>query len=88
MFYVGRCWDGKGILLKAGEFVKQKLAEVPGNVTITKGTANLPKASVVVVTQLATIDKSRLLGKIGTLPSPIVEAVSAGCQMVLARKVF
>jgi len=66
----------------------QKLGEVPGNVMLAKGTANLPKSSVVVVTQLATIDKSRLLGKIGTLPNPIAEAVSAGCQMVLARELF
>jgi mRNA interferase MazF len=45
-----------------------KLAQVPGNVSLTKGTANLPKASVVVVSQIAPVDKHRLLKKIGTLP--------------------
>lgn len=44
-----------------------KLASVPGNVRLKKGTANLPKASVVVVSQIATVDKTRLLEKIGTL---------------------
>jgi mRNA interferase MazF len=43
------------------------LANVPGNVRLKKGAANLPKPSVVVVSQLATVDKSRLLEKIGTL---------------------
>ncbi len=66
----------------------QKLARVPGNVMLRKGTANLPKPSVVVVSQMAAIDKSRLLQKIGTLPSPVVDEIIAGCQMVLARKVF
>jgi len=66
----------------------QKLARVPGNVMLRKGTANLPKPSVVVVSQVAAIDKSRLLQKIGTLPGPLVDEIIAGCQMVLAREVF
>jgi mRNA interferase MazF len=33
---------------------KTKLSEVPGNVLLKKGTANLPKTSVVVVSQIAT----------------------------------
>ena len=45
-----------------------KLAGVPGNVLVKKGIANLPKSSVVVISQMATVDKSRLLDKIGTLP--------------------
>jgi len=66
----------------------QKLARVPGNVKLRKSTANLPKPSVVVVSQMSTIDKARLLQKIGTLPNSAVDEIIAGCQMVLARNVF
>jgi mRNA interferase MazF len=61
-----------------------KLGQVPGNVSLRKGTANLPKASVVVVSQIATVDKQRLLEKIGTLPKEKLEEVIAGCQMVIS----
>jgi mRNA interferase MazF len=60
-----------------------KLANVPGNVRLKKGMANLPKASVVVVSQIATVDKNRLLEKIGTLNSKKVEDVITGCQKVI-----
>ena len=36
-------------------------------IQLKKGIANLPKTSVVVVSQVATVDKLRLLEKIGTL---------------------
>ena len=60
-----------------------KLAAVPGNVRLNKGAANLPKPSVAVVSQIATIDKSRLLEKIGTLDrSNIVQTVN-NCQQII-----
>ncbi len=62
-----------------------KLAEVPGNVLLKKSAANLPRPSVVVATQVATVDKSRLLEKIGTLPGQQLEAVLKGCRSVIAR---
>ena len=62
----------------------KKLSMIPGNVLLKKGTANLPKASVVVVSQLATVDKERLLEKIGTLDSIILEQVLSGCQAVIS----
>lgn len=65
----------------------KKLAMVPGNMLLKKGTANLPKASVVVVSQMATVDKERLLEKIGTLNSAILEQVLNGCQMVIAQSI-
>jgi mRNA interferase MazF len=60
-----------------------KLAAVPGNVRLKKRAANLPKSSVVVVSQLATVDKSRLLEKIGTLERVKVAEVINGCQEVI-----
>jgi mRNA interferase MazF len=65
-----------------------KLADVPGNVLVKKGIANLPKSSVVVVSQMATVDKSRLLGKIGTLPMKLIEEIVDGCRMVISMQMF
>ena len=61
----------------------QKLAAVPGNILLKKGVSNLPKASVVVVSQIATVDKGRLLEKIGTLGKPTRKAVIEGCRWVI-----
>ena len=61
----------------------QKLAGVPGNILLKKGMANLPKISVVVVSQMATVDKGRLLEKIGTLSKQNREEVIKGCQLVI-----
>ncbi len=60
-----------------------KLARVPGNVRLGKGTANLPKASVVVVSQMATVSKTRLLEKIGTLGQGKIVDVVDGCRQVI-----
>ncbi len=60
-----------------------KLASIPGNVLLRKGIANMPKTSVVVVSQMAAIDKGRLLEKIGTLRKDIIEEVVKQCQMVI-----
>ena len=62
----------------------RKLAFVPGNVSLKKGTANLPKPSVVVVSQMATVDKSRLLDKIGMLPADAIQEIIANCQSVIS----
>ncbi|MBC8491952.1 MAG: type II toxin-antitoxin system PemK/MazF family toxin [Candidatus Marinimicrobia bacterium] len=61
----------------------QKLATVPSNILLHKGIANLPKTSVVVVSQMATVDKTRLIEKIGTLDKKSCEAVIKGCQWVI-----
>ena len=66
----------------------KKLAQVPGNVYLTKGTANLPKTSVVVVSQIATVGKNRLLEKIGTLSKEKIEEVIKGCRMVVSLSLF
>jgi len=60
-----------------------KLGEVPGNVRLKNGDANLPKPSVVVVSQMATLDKARLLEKIGTLSRETTKEVLQGCGDVI-----
>ena len=66
----------------------RKLAQVPGNILLKKGTANLSKTSVVVVSQMATVDKGRLLEKIGTLRDEIQKEVIAGCRWVINDGTF
>jgi len=44
-----------------------RLAAAPGNVRLPKGEANLPRACVVNVSQLRTIDRDRLQERLGTV---------------------
>jgi mRNA interferase MazF len=45
-----------------------KHADIPGNVLLQKGDANLPSESLARCSHIMVIDKSRLLEKTGTLP--------------------
>lgn len=60
-----------------------KRAVSPGNVLLSKGEANLPKPSVVNVTQVFTIDKNDLEEKIGKLSSLRLQAILDGIRLVL-----
>jgi mRNA interferase MazF len=62
-----------------------KRAQAPGNVTLLKGEANLPKKSVVNVSQLLTVDKMDLTEKIGTLASERTQEVIDGIKLLLDR---
>lgn len=57
-------------------------AQLPGNVRLYKGEANLPKASVVNVTQLLTVDKQVLAEKIGTLSKERIRQVLEGLHLL------
>ena len=54
----------------------------PGNVRLYKGEANLPKPSVIVVSQMLTVDKSELRDKIGTLSKKRVDEVLEGIKLI------
>lgn len=58
-------------------------AAAPGNVLLRKGEANLPRRSVVNVSQLVTIDKLALSKKIGTLSKTRVREILDGVALVL-----
>ncbi|MBI5197534.1 MAG: type II toxin-antitoxin system PemK/MazF family toxin [Nitrospirae bacterium] len=59
----------------------------PGNVLLSKGEANLKKASVINISQLVTVDKSDLVERIGTLsPSRIAQIVSGLKLLVEPRE--
>ncbi len=60
-----------------------KRAAAPGNVLLESGEANLPKQSVVIVSQLFTVDKSSLEDLIGTLSKKRVRQIIDGIRLIL-----
>jgi len=57
-------------------------AREPGNVRLEPGEADLPKPSVVVVSQIASVDKSRLGARIGSVSQARVDQILAGLQFL------
>jgi mRNA interferase MazF len=57
-----------------------KRAGEPGNVLLEAGEGNLPKASVLVVSQVSAVEKAALGAYIGTLSAARVEQVLAGMR--------
>lgn len=60
-----------------------RLADLPGNILLSKKDSGLPKESVINVSQIATIDKSWVETKVGTLSQSLMEEVDFGIGMVL-----
>ena len=60
-----------------------KRAAAPGNVLLDPGEANLPKQSVVNVSQVFTVDKSQLGVKIGALSPVRVREILDGIGLLL-----
>lgn len=60
-----------------------KFGELPGNVTLRKGEANLPKRCVINTTQIKSVDKKSIKEKIGTLSKKRMDEVHAGLKLVL-----
>ena len=58
-------------------------AAVPGNVLLKKGEANLPKGSVVNISQIVTVDKSDLIERIGSLSLSRMKQVIEGVKLLL-----
>lgn len=59
-----------------------KRAEAPGNVLLEKGEADLPKQSVVMVSQVFTVDKTQLETYIGTLSQQRITQILDGIQLL------
>jgi mRNA interferase MazF len=55
-------------------------ANEPGNVLLEVGEGNLPKQSVVVVSQISSVEKTRLGERIGSLSGARVEQILAGLR--------
>ena len=60
-----------------------RLAAMPGNVRLRRGEAGLPRASVVNVSQLRTIDRTHLVNRVGALGASRVRDVLRGLALLL-----
>lgn len=60
-----------------------KRAAAPGNVLLKKGEGNLPKDSVVNISQVITVNKSDLIEKIGSLPPAKLKEVIEGVKLLI-----
>lgn len=58
-------------------------AKVPGNILLEKMEANLPKRSVVNVSQIFTVDKRDLVERIGTLSPGRVHQILDGIKLLI-----
>jgi mRNA interferase MazF len=60
-----------------------KFGDLPGNVKLNKGEANLPRPSVINMTQIKTVDKRSLREKIGTLSKDRMIQVHKGLNLIM-----
>jgi mRNA interferase MazF len=61
-----------------------EVAEAPGNVLLPRDVSGLPKDSVANVSQVVTVDKSLLMGRVGRLNSKLMAVVEVGLRLVLS----
>ena len=59
-----------------------KRATIPGNILLEAGEANLPKQSVVIVSQVFTVDKTQLREYIGALSKNRVRQILDGLKLI------
>jgi mRNA interferase MazF len=60
-----------------------KFGELPGNVVLHKGEANIPKKFVINATQIKSVDKQSIKEKIGTLSKKRMDEVYEGLKLVM-----
>jgi len=58
-------------------------ARMPGGVFLPKSAGGLPRDSVVLAHQLATVDRSHLDGQLGTLPAGLMNQVNEALRLAL-----
>ena len=59
-----------------------KRGDAPGNVVLQKGEANLPKKSVVNISQIFTVNKSDLAEKIGKVSENRIQEILDGIKLL------
>jgi len=62
-----------------------KWALAPGNVRLSTRVTGLPKDSVANVSQIISLDRSLLTGRVGKLPRTKLELLFSGIDLVLGR---
>ena len=71
-----------GTVLACALTTNLRRAKAPGNVLLNEGETELPKQSVIVVSQVLTIDKSELIDKIGTLSKKRIDEILEGIKLL------
>jgi mRNA interferase MazF len=59
-----------------------RLGVMPGNIRLRRGEAGLPRASVVNVSQIRTIDRTRLVDRVGVLGAARLREVLKGLALL------
>jgi mRNA interferase MazF len=59
-----------------------RLGAMPGNVRLRKGEANLPRSSVVNVSQVRTVDRDRLADRVGALGPARMGEILRGLELL------
>ena len=59
-----------------------KYGDLPGNVTLRKGEANIPKRCVINVSQIKSVDKNSIKEKIGSLAKDKMATVEEGIRLI------
>ena len=62
-----------------------KWAQAPGNVRLSARESGLPRDSVVNVSQIVTLDRSRLVDHVGRIGRTKLDSIIAGIELVLGR---
>ena len=60
-----------------------KFGDLPGNIVLQKGEANMPKRCVINVTQIKSVDKKSIKENIGALPEKRMAEVYQGLKLVM-----
>lgn len=73
-----------GTVLVAAITSNLDLAKAPGNVNLSRRDSRLPRASVVNVSQMLTLDRRYLAKRIGRLSAQVIEEINQGLRLVLS----
>lgn len=59
------------------------LAAAPGNVRVSRSDSGLPKPSIINVSQILTVDRALLTGRVRALPALTMQRVDEGLRQVI-----
>jgi mRNA interferase MazF len=72
-----------GTVMVAALTSNVRRGEAPGNVRLSKGTANLPRTSIVNVAHVMTVNREDLVERLGILTLDKMRQVDAGLRLAL-----
>jgi mRNA interferase MazF len=64
-----------------------KLSQMTGNITLEKGVSGLNKTSVINFSQIATIDRTRLIELITMLPKKYIEKINESIRFIFDTEI-